>query len=65
MLLFRKWIAISPFSLKSHLGLYGTYTGPHRPFLFLIVSILAKSEKYSDDSSEQILVDEMDGNGCS
>jgi hypothetical protein len=33
--------------------------------LFLVVSILAKSEKYSDDSSEQILVDEMDGNGCS
>jgi hypothetical protein len=36
--------------------------------LFLVVSILAKSEKYSDELSEQTLVeemDEMDGNGCS
>ena len=33
--------------------------------LFLVVGILAKSEKYSDDLSEQILVDGMDGNGCS
>ena len=33
--------------------------------LFLVVGILAKSEKYSDELSEQTLVDEMDGNGCS